>query len=83
MIQDHRQRQIAEPTRVASKPSSATANKIMPFDTKPLNKGTADIEAAPIKQNAAVHGIDLAKPPQLARFSGTDAMQYGTHAHKE
>ncbi len=40
-------------------PSSRTATIIIDFETKPENRGMAEIDAAPTRQHTVVTGIDL------------------------
>ena len=49
-------------------PSIAAAEMIRDFEIKPLNNGTAEMEAAPTTQKPVVHGIDLYSPPSSEPF---------------
>ena len=46
-----------------TKPSFPNADMIKDFATKPLNKGKAEIDIAPIIVHTAVIGMYLYKPP--------------------
>ena len=44
------------------------AERINDLEMKPLNSGNAEIDAAPMMQKPAVHGIDLYNPPSSDPF---------------